>query len=122
MSNNNSNTQINTLLSQIQENIDNGSYDNVETQFSSLKQLLKSYESSISENAGDLQDNNINYTLRNQSLTLEQRENLLNTKLKQIEIANERNTNKKNMLTLFIIINIIIVMVFIGLIVYKVHS
>ena len=55
-------------------------------------------------------------------MTIEEREDLLNTKIRQIEMATERNSQTKNMLTVFIIINVVVLLVFVGLIVIKAKS
>ena len=82
---------------------------------------MAAYEATGPSDESILEDE-LNYALRDQNLTLEKREELLNVKLKQIEIANQRNASKKNMLTVFIIINIVVVLVFVGLIVLKVTN
>ena len=62
----------------------------------------------------------IDEILSQQNLSIEEREELLNTKIRQVELATERNGQTKNMLTVFTIINVVVLITFISLIVMKV--
>ena len=113
-------SQINDKISSIQNMIDSTNTNenqDIRGQMDELKALLESYESSNPTEATVADD--INFALSKQSMTIEERENLLNTKIRQIEMATERNSQTKNMLTVFIIINVIVLLVFVGLIVIK---
>jgi hypothetical protein len=120
MSNSNSIiSQIESKLAAMQQSI-NSNNDNtpdLQTQMDELKALLQSYENSDPNDASIVDD--LNFALNKQSLTIEEREELLNTKIKQIDIATQRNAQTKNMLTVFIIINVIVLLVFVSLIVMK---
>jgi hypothetical protein len=113
--------EINEKISSIQIMIENrNTNENVDirAQMDELKGLLKTYEeTNPTETSVGLND--INFALSKQSMTIEEREELLNTKTRQIEMATERNGQTKNMLTLFIIINIAVLLIFIGLIIVK---
>lgn len=113
--------EINEKMSSIQIMIENrNTNENVDIrgQMDELKALLKTYEDATpTENSVGLND--INFALSKQSMTIEEREELLNTKIRQIEMATERNGQTKNMLTIFIIINVVVLLVFIGLIILK---
>lgn len=113
--------EINEKISSIQIMIENrNTNENVDirAQMDELKGLLKTYEeTNPTETSVGLND--INFALSKQSMTIEEREELLNTKTRQIEMATERNSQTKNMLTLFIIINIAVLLIFIGLIIVK---
>ena len=116
-------SQINEKISSIQNMIDStNTNENVDIrgQMDELKALLASYESTNPTEATVADD--INFALSKQSMTIEEREDLLNTKIRQIEMATERNTQTKNMLTVFIIINVVVLLVFVGLIVLKAKS
>lgn len=116
-------TQINEKISSIQNMINStNTNENVEIrgQMDELKALLISYESANPTEATVADD--INFALSKQSMTIEEREDLLNTKIRQIDMATERNTQTKNMLTVFIIINVVVLLVFVGLIVLKAKS
>lgn len=116
-------TQINDKISSIQNMIDStNTNENVDIreQMDELKALLASYDAT--NPTEDTVADDINFALSKQSMTIEEREDLLNTKIRQIEMATERNTQTKNMLTVFIIINIVVLLVFIGLIVLKAKS
>lgn len=128
MSANTESKEISEIVSEINEKITNiqsmietrSTNENVDIrrQMDELKALLKTYEdSNPTENSVGLND--INFALSKQSMTIEEREELLNTKIRQIEMAKERNGQTKNMLTTFIIINVVVLLVFIGLIVIK---
>ena len=128
MSANTESKEISEIVSEINEKITNiqsmietrSTNENVDIrgQMDDLKALLKTYEdSNPTENSVGLND--INFALSKQSMTIEEREELLNTKIRQIEMAKERNGQTKNMLTTFIIINVVVLLVFIGLIVIK---
>lgn len=84
-----------------------------------LKALLKTYEEETTPTENSVGLNDINFALSKQSMTIDEREELLNTKIRQIEMAKERNGQTKNMLTIFIIINVVVLLVFIGLIIVK---
>ena len=112
-------SQINEKISSIQNMIDStNTNENVDIrgQMDELKALLASYESTNPTEATVADD--INFALSKQSMTIEEREDLLNTKIRQIEMATERNTQTKNMLTVFIIINVVVLLVFVGLTAY----
>ena len=113
--------EINEKISSIQTMIENrNTNENVDIreQMDELKGLLKTYEeTNPTETSVGLND--INFALSKQHMTIEEREELLNTKTRQIEMATKRNSQTKNMLTLFIIINIAVLLVFIGLIIVK---
>ena len=114
-----SNDTIVDLIDQIQNKLDaptEASNNNIQELLNELKNALSTYESNNQENT--LSDE-INFALEKQSLTIDEKNELLNTKIRQIKIATERNTQTKNMLTVFIIINIVVILVFIGLIVIK---
>lgn len=113
-------TEINDKINSIQSMIDSTNTNengNIRKQMEELKALLKNYEETNPTEATVADD--INFALSNQSMTIEEREELLNTKIRQIEMATERNNQTKNMLTVFIIINVIVLLVFVGLIVMK---
>jgi archaellum component FlaC len=116
-------TQINDKISSIQDMIDSTETNenaNIRNHIDELKALLATYESAdpTEETVAD----DINFALSKQSMTIEEREDLLNTKIRQIEMATERNSQTKNMLTVFIIINVVVLLVFVGLIVIKAKS
>jgi hypothetical protein len=112
--------QIDTLFISLQEMIDDTNTSNnasIRDSLDKLRDLLEEYNlASPTENNVA---NNLNFALSKQSMTIEEREELLNTKLRQIEIATERNSQTTNMLTIFIIINIVVLLTFIGLIIMK---
>lgn len=113
-------SQINNKMISIQSMIDSTETNEngeIRQQMEELKTLLKKYEE-IDPTEETIADD-INFALSNQSMTIEEREELLNTKIRQIEMATERNNQTKNMLTVFIIINVIVLLVFVGLIVMK---
>ena len=113
--------EINDKITDIQSMIETrNTNENVDIrgQMDELKALLKTYEDATpTENSVGLND--INFALSKQSMTIDEREELLNTKIRQIEMAKERNGQTKNMLTIFIIINVVVLLVFIGLIILK---
>ena len=113
--------EINEKISSIQIMIENrNTNENVDirAQMDELKGLLKTYEeTNPTETSVGLND--INFALSKQSMTIEEREELLNTKIRQIEMATKRNDRTKNMLTIFIIINVAVLLIFIGLIIVK---
>ena len=116
-------TQINDKISSIQNMIDSTNTNengDIRRQMDGLKALLANYEATnpTEETVAD----DINFALSQQSMTIEEREDLLNTKIRQIEMATERNSQTKNMLTVFIIINVVVLLVFVGLIVLKAKS
>ena len=116
-------TEINDKINSIQNMIDSTNTNenvNIRGQMDELKALLASYETVYPTE--DTVADDINFALNKQSMTIEEREDLLNTKIRQIEMATERNTQTKNMLTVFIIINIVVLLVFVGLIVLKAKS
>lgn len=116
-------TQINEKINSIQNMIDSTNTNentDIRKQMDELKSLLASYESANPTEATVA--DNINFALSKQSMTIEEREDLLNTKIRQIEMATERNSQTKNMLTVFIIINIVVLLVFVGLIVLKAQN
>ena len=117
-------SQINDKISSIQSMIDstttNGNAD-IRGQMDELKALLANYEKETNPTEETVADD-INFALSQQSMTIEEREDLLNTKIRQIEMATERNSQTKNMLTVFIIINVVVLLVFVGLIVLKAKS
>jgi len=113
--------EINEKISSIQTMIENrNTNENVDIreQMDELKGLLKTYEET-NPTGTSVGLNDINFALSKQHMTIEEREELLNTKTRQIEMATKRNSQTKNMLTLFIIINIAVLLVFIGLIIVK---
>ena len=115
--------QINEKIDSIQNMIDSrDTNENTEIrgQMNELKALLTTYDSTNPTEATVADD--INFALSQQSMTIEEREDLLNTKIRQIEMATERNSQTKNMLTVFIIINVVVLLVFVGLIVLKAKS
>ena len=115
--------QINEKIDSIQNMIDSrDTNENTEIrgQMDELKALLASYDLANPTEATVADD--INFALSQQSMTIEEREDLLNTKIRQIEMATERNSQTKNMLTVFIIINVVVLLVFVGLIVLKAKS
>lgn len=116
-------TQVNDKISSIQNMIDStNTNENVDIrgQMDELKALLASYDAT--NPTEDTVADDINFALSKQSMTIEEREDLLNTKIRQIEMATERNTQTKNMLTVFIIINVVVLLVFVGLIILKAKS
>ena len=121
MSNPNTNNvrKMNELLSKIKNELDNQDYLKTQPYFEELKKLQRSYSTKLEANQQTLQNKNINYTLRDQNLSLEQRENILNTRMKQLEIANERNSRKKIMLTIFISINVVVILLLVILLSVK---
>jgi hypothetical protein len=115
--------QINDKIDSIQNMIDSRDTNenaDIRGQMNELKALLATYDSTNPTEATVADD--INFALSQQSMTIEEREDLLNTKIRQIEMAAERNSQTKNMLTVFIIINVLVLLVFIGLIVLKAKS
>ena len=104
-------SNINAQISLIQDMIDSDSTDGIPAAMDTLKGFLSDYEASgVTE---DTVANDLNFALSQQSMTIEEREKLLDTKTKQIEVSTVRNTQTQNMLTVFIIINIIVILVFI---------
>ena len=117
-------TQINDKISSIQSMIDSTTTNenaDIRGQMDELKALLANYEKETNPTEETVADD-INFALSQQSMTIEEREDLLNTKIRQIEMATERNSQTKNMLTVFIIINVVVLLVFVGLIVLKSKS
>ena len=117
-------TQINDKISSIQNMIDSTTTNenvDIRGQMDELKALLANYEKETIPTEDTVADD-INFALSKQSMTIEEREDLLNTKIRQIEMATERNSQTKNMLTVFIIINVVVLLVFVGLIVLKAKS
>lgn len=115
--------QINDKISSIQNMIDSTNTNenaDIRGQMDELKALLASYDAR--NPTEDTVADDINFALSKQSMTIEEREDLLNTKIRQIEMATERNSQTKNMLTVFIIINVVVLLVFVGLIVLKAKS
>ena len=115
--------QINDKIDSFQNMIDSRDTNenaDIRGQMNELKALLATYDSTNPTEATVADD--INFALSQQSMTIEEREDLLNTKIRQIEMAAERNSQTKNMLTVFIIINVLVLLVFIGLIVLKAKS
>lgn len=116
-------SQINDKISSIQNMIDSTNTNentDIRGQMDELKALLANYEAT--NPTQETVANDINFALSQQSMTIEEREELLNTKIRQIEMATERNSQTKNMLTVFIIINVVVLLVFVGLIVLKAKS
>ena len=113
--------EINDKITDIQSLIETrNTNENVDIRgnMDELKALLEIYkETNPTETSVGLND--INFALSKQSMTIEEREELLNTKIRQIEMATKRNDRTKNMLTIFIIINIAVLLIFIGLIIVK---
>jgi len=117
-------TQINDKISSIQSMIDSTTTNenaDIRGQMDELKALLANYEEETNQTEETVADD-MNFALSQQSMTIEEREDLLNTKIRQIEMATERNSQTKNMLTVFIIINVVVLLVFVGLIVLKAKS
>ena len=117
-------TQINDKISSIQNMIDSTTTNenaDIRGQMDELKALLANYEKETNPTEETVADD-INFALSQQSMTIEEREDLLNTKIRQIEMATKRNLQTKNMLTVFIIINVVVLLVFVGLIVLKAKS
>lgn len=113
-------SEINNKMESIQsmiESTETNENGEIRQQMEELKSLLKNYERTNPTEATVADD--INFALSNQSMTIEEREELLNTKIRQIEMATKRNNQTTNMLTVFIIINVIVLLVFVGLIVMK---
>lgn len=111
-------SEIKTELDELEVLIESSASNNeIEDKISEIKNLLETYESSNPTEESIVSD--INHALNDQDLSIEEREELLNTKIKQVEVATDRNTHTKNMLTLFIICNVIILITFISLIVMK---
>ena len=120
MSNNNLVAEIKTKFDEIQALIDSnepGTDNNLRGKIDEIKNMIQDYEASGPTEESIVND--INYALRNQNLSIEEREQLLNTKIRQVELSTERNGQTKNMLTVFIIINVVIIITFISLIVMK---
>ena len=112
--------QIDAKITSIQEMIDEKDTQNntdIRDGMDELRELLEKYDlaSPTENNVAD----DLNFALSKQSMTIEEREELLNTKLRQIDMATERNSQTKNMLAIFIIINIVVLLAFIGLIIMK---
>lgn len=115
--------QIKSKFEEIQNLINNdteGEDNNLRGKFAELVELIKAYEEEDPTEDSIVDD--INYALRNQSLSIEEREELLNTKLKQVEVASARNAQTKNMLTVFVVINVVVLLVFVTLIVMKANG
>jgi hypothetical protein len=113
-------SQINDKIESIQSMIDSSDTNenaSIRGQMDELKTLLKMYDETTPTEANVADD--INFALSKQSMTIEEREELLNTKIRQIEMATDRNSQTTNMLTVFIIINVAVLLVFVGLIVLK---
>jgi hypothetical protein len=110
---------IEQLLQQIQSTIATEDPDQkLQGLFDDLKAAMADYEAEAPTDES-IVENDINYALNDQNLTISQREKLLKTKLRQIELAQERNESKKGMLIGMIIINIVVLLIFISLIVLK---
>ena len=115
-------SEINDKITDIQYMIETrNTNENVDIRghMDELKALLKTYEEETTPTENSVGLNDINFALSKQSMTLDEREELLNTKIRQIEMATERNGQTKNMLTIFIIINVVVLLIFIGLIILK---
>ena len=111
---------INAKMTSLQDMIDEKNTENntdIRDGMDELRELLEQYNlaSPTENNVAD----DLNFALSKQSMSIEEREELLNTKVRQIDMATERNSQTKNMLTIFIIINIIVLLAFIGLIIMK---
>jgi t-SNARE complex subunit (syntaxin) len=109
--------EINTKLDEVQALINSNEPANLRAKMDDIKNLIQDYETSSPTEENIVND--INYALRNQNLSIEEREQLLNTKIRQVQLATERNGQTKNMLTMFIIINVVILISFVSLIVMK---
>lgn len=113
-------TQIKAMFDDVQALVDSNepdADDEIRGKINEIKTLIQTYESS--NPTEDSIINDINYALRDQDLSIEEREELLNTKIRQVELATERNGQTKNMLTVFTIINVVVLITFISLIVMK---
>ena len=114
--------RINDKIASLQEMIDSTDTSHnisIRDGLDELRELLEEYDTT-SPTENDVADD-LNFALSKQSMTIEEREELLNTKLRQIDMATKRNSQTKNMLTIFIIINIVVLLAFIGLIIMKTH-
>jgi hypothetical protein len=114
-------TQINAMFDDVQSLVDSNepdADDEIRGKIDEIKSVIQTYESS--NPTEDSIMNDINYALRDQNLSIEEREELLNTKIRQAELATERNGQTKNMLTVFTIINVVVLITFISLLVMKV--
>jgi hypothetical protein len=114
-------TQIKAMFDDVQALVDSNepdADDEIRGKIDEIKSLIQTYESSNPTEDDIIND--INYALRDQNLSIEEREELLNTKIRQVELATERNGQTKNMLTVFTIINVVVLITFISLIVMKV--
>jgi hypothetical protein len=114
-------TQISDMFDDVQTLVDSNepdADDEIRGKIDEIKSLIQTYESSNPTEDDIIND--INYALRDQNLSIEEREELLNTKIRQVELATERNGQTKNMLTVFTIINVVVLITFISLIVMKV--
>ena len=86
---------IEQLLQQIQSTIATEDPDQkLQGLFDDLKAAMADYEAEAPTDES-IVENDINYALNDQNLTIGQREQLLKTKLRQIELAQERNESKK---------------------------
>jgi hypothetical protein len=111
--------KIKAMFDEVQALVDSNepTDDEIRGKIDEIKRLIQAYESS--NPTEDSIINDINYALRDQDLSIEEREELLNTKIRQVELATERNGQTKNMLTVFTIINVVVLITFISLIVMK---
>lgn len=123
MSNNNNIVAIQNLFNEIQNSINNNDDPTqVNTKMTELKSLLTTFakennqEYPLTNSTEQLERNLVN----SQNMSIQQKNMMLDTKLKQIELINQRNENKKFILTFLIILNVLIVVIFITLIVVKI--
>ena len=96
---NNSNdivTQIKELFDDVQALVDSNepdANDEISSKIDEIKILIQSYETS--NPTEDSIINDINYALRDQDLSIEGREELLNTKIRQVELATKEIVKQK---------------------------
>lgn len=121
--NNNDITQIQSLFNEVQSAINSNDLNSANVKISELKNTLTDLAdpngvdpSQLSYTVGTLNEN----TVDGQDLSIQQKSIILDTKLKQIEVINKRNENKKMFLLFLVIINILAVVVFIVLLVAKI--
>lgn len=120
---NNDNIQtIQSLFHNIQTAIDNNDNTNAKTLMTQLKSLL---DDSTKQNnqefpVSNYEVNTLDGLEKTKDLSVDEKNVMLDTKLKQIELINKRNDQKKSLLMFLIILNILIAIVFVTLLMVKI--
>jgi subtilase family serine protease len=120
---NNDNIQsIQSLFNNIQTAIDNNDNTNAKTLMTQLKSLLDDSTGKNNQQfpVSNYEVNTLDGLEKTEDLSIDEKNIMLDTKLKQIELINKRNDNKKSLLMFLIILNILIAIVFVALLTLKI--